>query len=271
MKLIARVPVFAGLTALLLLSATGCARLHANDQINKGVADFKNARYESATVHFQEAAKIDPDNPNPRIYLATTYASQVVPGLKSADNDKLTQQALTNFRMVLDKDPNNVIALKQIASLDRGLGKIDESKDYEKKVISISPNDPEAYDTIGGVDWSIAYKNANESLAAAGMTDKGDGNAKLPKPACLALTTKNMPYITEGMQYLQKAIELNPTYDEAMTYLSLLYRRKADTECGNPDGIKADLSAADMWTQKAMGARKEIERRKEAKTHGVTQ
>ena len=271
MKLTARVPVTAGLTALILLSATGCARLRANDQINKGVADFKNQRFESATVHFQNAAKIDPDNPNPQIYLATTYASQVVPGLKSPENDKLSQEALTNFHIVLDKDPNNVIALKQIASIDRGLGKIDESKDYEKKVIALSPNDPEAYDTIGGVDWSITYKNATTALAAAGLTDKSDGNVKLPKPACQALTEKNAPLIAEGLQYLQKAVDLNPTYEEAMTYLSLLERRKADTECGNVDAIKADLSTADMWTQKAMGARKQIEAAKEAKTHGVTQ
>jgi hypothetical protein len=49
MKLNARVPVTAGMMALLLVSATGCNRLRANDQINKGVADFKNAKYESAT------------------------------------------------------------------------------------------------------------------------------------------------------------------------------------------------------------------------------
>lgn len=271
MKLTVRVPATAGISALLLLSAAGCARLRANDQINKGVADFKNARYESATVHFQNAAQIDPDNPNPRIYLATTYASQVVPGLKSPENDKLAQQALENFHMVLDKDPSNVIALKQIASIDRSIGKIDESKDFEKKVIQLSPNDPEAYDTIGGIDWSLAYKNAVQVLAANGMQDKGDGNPKLPKPACQELAAKNAPYISEGMQYLQKAIDLNPTYDEAMTYLSLLERRKADAECGNADAIKADLTAADMWTQKAMGARKEVERRKEEKSHGVTQ
>ncbi len=271
MKLTARVPVTAGLTALLMLSATGCARLRANDQINKGVADFKNARYESATVHFQNAAQIDPDNPNPRIYLATTYASQVVPGLKSPENDKLAQEALQNFHMVLDKDPNNVIALKQIASIDRSIGKIDESKADEKKVISLSPDDPEAYDTIGGVDWSITYKNALTILAANGLTDKSDGNVKLPKAACADLTAKNAPLIAEGLQYLQKAVDLNPTYEEAMTYMSLLERRKADTECGNADAIKADLSTADGWTQKAMGARKEIERRKEEKSHGVTQ
>ena len=101
---------------------------------------------------------------------------------------------------------------------------------------------PEAYDTIGGVDWKITYDNALATLKTAGMTDNSQGNVKLPKPACVALTEKNAPLIAEGLQYLQKAVDLNPTYEEAMTYLSLLERRKADTECGNVDAIKADLT-----------------------------
>ena len=32
----------------------------------------------------------------------------------------------------------------------------------------------------------------------------------------------------EGIADLQKAISLKPDYDDAMAYLSLLYRRKAD-------------------------------------------
>ena len=127
MKLNARVPVMAGLSAVVLLSSTGCNRLRANDQINKGVADFKNARYESATTHFQNAVAIDPDNPNPRIYLATTYASQVVPGLDTPENKKMAQNAKDGFLEVLRQNPNDVVALKQIASLDRNTGKQEEA------------------------------------------------------------------------------------------------------------------------------------------------
>jgi hypothetical protein len=39
--------------------------------------------------------------------------------------------------------------------------------------------------------------------------------------------------VNEGLQYLTKAVELNPTYDDAMQYLQLTYRRKADLECGD--------------------------------------
>ena len=261
----------AGLTALLLLSATGCKHLMANDQINKGVAAFKNARYEEAEDHFQKAISLDPDNPNPRLYLATTYSSQVVPNLDSPDNKKIAQKALDGFQDVLQRDPSNVNALKQIASIDRNTGKLDAAKEYEKKVIALAPDDSEAYYTVGVVDWSQAYKNAVVALTAEGLQDKSDGNFKLSKAGCAKLTTTNTPLVTEGTQFLQKAIDINSTYEEAMTYMSLMARRKADLECGNAEAVKADLASADMWAQKSMGARKEIERRKEAKSHGVTQ
>ena len=272
MKLNAQVPVTAGLTALLLLSSTGCKRLRANDQINKGVAEFKNARYEQAENHFQQAIAIDPDNPNPRIFLATTYASQVVPNLTTPDNMKLAQEALDGFQDVLRRDPTDVVAMKQIASLDRSIGKSEEAKDYGKKVIALDPNDSESYYTIAVVDYYQSYANAKNMLASESLTDKGDGNIKLSKPACAKLVQENAPLVNEALQYLQKAIEINPVYEDAMTFMSLAERRKADLECGNVPAIKADLDAAEMWAQKSMGARKEIERRKEEKNKGgVTQ
>jgi tetratricopeptide (TPR) repeat protein len=270
MKLNARVPVTAGMMALLLVSATGCNRLRANDQINKGVADFKNAKYESATDHFQQAVHIDPENVNPRIYLATSYASQIVPGLTTPDNVKLEQQALDNFNVVLKMDPNNVTALKQIASIDLGMGKVAEAKDYQKKVISLDGNDSEANYTIGVVDWREANSNAQKALAAAGLTDKGDGNTKLPKAACANLVQQNTTLVQQGTQYLKKAVDINPNYEEAYTILSLMSRQQANLECGNQEAIKTDLQNADMYAQKSMGARKAIEKQKEDKAHGIT-
>ncbi len=271
MKLTARVPVTSGLMALLFLSATGCDRLRANDQINKGVADFKNAKLESATNHFQNAVNIDPDNPNPRLYLATTYASQVVPNLDTPENKKLAQKALDGFQEILQKDPNNLNALKQIASLDRNIGKVEEAKVYEKKVIAADPTDAEANESIGGADFYQSYKNAVQALANEGLTDKGDGNLKLSKAGCAKLVVINKPLVDEGIQYLTKASQINPNYDEAYTFLSLISRRKADLECGNLPAVKADLVDADNYAQKSMAARKETERLKEAKSHGVTE
>jgi tetratricopeptide (TPR) repeat protein len=272
MKLTARVPVTAGLLTLLLLSATGCKRLRAADKLNKGVAAFKNAKYEDAENYFQQAINIDPSYDNAKLYLATTYSSQIVPNLDTKENKDIAAKALAGFNEVLSRDPNDVTALKQIASIERNTGHPEEAKEYEKKVIALAPNDAEAFYTVGVVDWLQAYKHATDALAAENLTDKGDGNIKLSKPGCAKLSAENTPLVTEGNQYLQKAVEINPTYEEAMTYLSLMARRKADIECGNAEAIKADLATADDWAKKNMGARKINEEKKEEKLRGgVTQ
>ncbi len=274
MKLIARVPVAAGMLTLLLLSATGCTRLRAADQLNKGVAAFKNAKYEDAENYFQNALTIDPTYENARLYLATTYSSQIVPNLNTPENLAVAKKAMDLFHAQLEKDPNNVTALKQIASIERNTGHPDEAKEYEKKVIALAPTEAEAYYTVGVVDWVAAYKNANETLHAENppMNDKSDGNVKLSKAGCAKLVELNTPLVAEGNQYLQKAVDLNPNYEEAMTYLSLMARRKADLECGNAATIKADLDLADQWAKKSMGARAYNEKKKEEKNSGgVTQ
>ena len=270
MKLTARVPVTAGLLALMLLP-TGCARLRAADQLNKGVAAFKNAKYEDATNYFQNAVNIDPNYDMAKLYLATTYASQLVPNLNTPDNLKFAAKAREGFSEVLQKDPNDLTALRQIAYIDRSTGKVQQSKNDELAVIKSNPNDSEAYYSIGQADWTEAYKNVNDTLKTQGLTDDGDGNTKLSKANCAVLQQKNGPLVTEALTDLQKAVDIDKNYEQAMTMLSLTERRKADLECGNDASRKADLQAADMWGQRSMGARKEIERIKEEKSHGVTQ
>ena len=67
--------------ALLVLSATGCDKLRARDQLNKGVAAYKNARYEQAINNFKEAVALDGTLKNAKLYLATAYAQQYIPGV----------------------------------------------------------------------------------------------------------------------------------------------------------------------------------------------
>ncbi|NYF78786.1 hypothetical protein [Granulicella arctica] len=268
MKLTARIPVTAALLALMLGTATGCNKLKARDQLTKGVQAFKNAQYEEAVNHFQNSIALDPDYEDAKLYLATAYSYQVVPNLDTPENLKVAQKALDGFNEALSKDPNNLTALKQIASIDFNIKKFDEAKVYQKKVIAIDPNASEAYYTVGVVNWLQAYKNATTILAADGLTDDGNGNAKKSKGACQKLKDANSALVAEGMQYLTKAVEINPNDDAAMSYLNLTNRRKADLECPDDAARKADVAAAEQWDQKGMGARKANELKKEQKTGG---
>lgn len=267
MKLTARTPAL--VTLLVLLgSSTGCDFLKSRDQLTKGVAAFKNSQYEQATRYFQNAVNLDPNNPTAKLYLATTYASQVVPNLMTPENLAMAHKAIDSFQQVLEKNPNDVTALKQIASIHRNIQQFDQAKQDEQKVIAVAPNEPEAYYIIGFVDWTLAYKNAVAVLAGDGLTDDGQGNKKLSKGACAKMQAQNSDLVNDGIKNLQKAVDLNPNYDDAMQYMQLSYRRKADLECGNDAARKADLDEADKWIQRAMGARKQNEINKEKKVGG---
>ena len=261
MKCTARIPVLA-VTALALLSSTGCKRLESRDQLNKGVQAYKSAQYEEAIDHFQQSIALDPTYPQARLYLATAYAQSVVPNVDTPDNLKTAQSAIDNFQVVLQQDPNDITALKQIASINFNIKKFDVAKEYQQKVIAADPKDAEANYTIGVIDWTQSYKNAVNALAAAGIKDDGEGNAKMDKKLCANLQSLNTDLVDEGLKYLQQAVNINPSYEDAMSYINLTYRRKADLECGNPEARKADAAMATQWATRAMDARKANEDKK---------
>ena len=256
MNRIARVWMPAVASLSMLLATTGCSKLQARDQLNKGVQAYKNAKYEEAIEHFQQAVNLDPSLQMTHLYLATAYAQQVVPNSDTPSNTKLANSAIAAYKDALQIDPKNVTAIKGIASIYFSLNKADDAKEWQQKVIAADPKDPEAYYTIGVIDWGKARKNSLETLSAAGLTDKPDGNPGIPKKACQQLATVNGPLVDQSLEVLHKAVDLRPSYEDAMAYINLAYRRKAEIECGNDDARKADLQQAQDWTEKAMGARK---------------
>ena len=268
MNRIARVPVLAAAALSLLVLSTGCNRLEARDQLNKGVEAYKSAKYDEAIDHFQNAVNLDPTYPMTRIYLATAYAQQVVPDLTSPENLKKADLAINGYKKVLAEHPNDVISLKGIASLYFSTDKMAQAKQWQQKVMQADATDAEAPYTIGVIDWKDAYKNAVKDLASGGLTDDGNGNPKMSKQICAMIKKDNTDLVNEALEYLNKSVQIRPNYDDAMQYLNLTYRRKADLDCGNPTAQKEDVSKAMFWTDKAMGARKANEIQKEKSNAG---
>ncbi|MDR3727591.1 MAG: tetratricopeptide repeat protein, partial [Terracidiphilus sp.] len=245
-------------------------QLAARDQLNKGVEAYKSAHYEEAIGHFQQATRLDPTLPMAKTYLATALAQNVVPGLDTAENLKTANQAIDLFKEVLAKDPSDANSLKQVAGIYYQIKKMDDAKEWQKKVLAVDPKDPEAAYTIGVIDWDQAHKNVLSALQGAGLNDDGAGNVKVPKKIMDPLKAQNAPLVEEGLQYLNQAVANRANYDDAMAYLNLIYRRKADVDFGDVAAVKADLAAAEDWRTKAMGTRKSNEEKKNAGPGGIT-
>src|SRR5438045_8338916 len=140
------------------LTATGCDKLRARDQLNKGVASYKNAKYEQAIGHFKNAVELDPSLQNAKIYLATAYLAQYIPGVDSPENLQNANSAIDQYTAALEQDSKNVNSIKGIAYLYLQMKKFDDAKTYYHKAIDLDPNDPEAYYSVGVIDWTETYQ-----------------------------------------------------------------------------------------------------------------
>jgi len=251
--------------AAALLSVTGCKKLQARDKLNKGVQAYKAANYEHAIEYFKDAVKLDNDLKVAKLYLATAYMQQYVPGVDTPENNANATQAIEQYQAVLSEDPQNVTSLKGIASLYMNMKKFDESAQYYKKAIDADKNDPEAYYSVGVIDWTATYKDITERKAKLGL---GVESQIKSKEVCEEIKAANGQRIDEGLKMLEIAREKRQDYDDAMTYTNLLYHRKADTECGDPQAYANDIKLANDWSDKAMAARKKKFEEASKKTQG---
>ena len=254
MKTSHRFMVLLGCLAL-VLSATSCQKLKARDQLNKGVQAYKNAKYEDAINHFQQSVADDPTLINARLYLATAFAQQYIPGADTPDNNKNAEQAIEQYKIVLQTDPKNINSIKGIAYLYLQMKKFDLAKEYYKKASDADPNDPEPYYSVAVIDWTQTYIPRQEERAKLGMKPDDSLPAK-DKKVCASVKEKNTADVQEGIDNLNKALQLRPDYDDAMAYMNLMYRERADIQCDDPAARTADLKTADEWVDKTMATKK---------------
>ena len=230
-----RIPTLSAalLAAAMILAGTGCSYLKSRDHINQGIASYKNARYGEAVDHFEKAIQLDPNNPTPRMYLATAYMVQWIPGAESPENVEYARKAKEEFLKVLDKDPNEKTALAYLATLafnqalslpqDEKLKMFDEAAKWHHRRIEVDPKEKEAYYTLGVIAYNKFRPALMLSRSNLKMRPEDPGPIK-DKKVKEELTMQYGGVVDEGMQDLNKALEIDPEYDDAMVYLELLMR-----------------------------------------------
>ena len=261
---------------LLLLFGTGCNKLRSRDALNKGVQAYKSAKYGDAVEFFKTSVDLDPNNLNGRLYLATTYMIQYIPGAESPENLQLAKQAKEEFLKVLEKDSHDKTALASLASLsyqqaqgmpdlDAKLKKLDDAKEWYLKLIAADTQNKEGYYSLAVIDWVKWYAAWMRARADLGMKPEEPGPLR-DKKVKAELKDKYSAIIEDGIKNLQKALEIDPNYDDAMAYMNLLIRERADLD-DNSDQYKKDVESADGWVQKALDTKK-MKAAKAAQTTG---
>ena len=268
----------AALAALVLSgSLAGCKKLEARDNLNKGVAAFKTAKYPDAVEFFKRAVELDPTFATARLYLASAYMNQYIPGAESPENVAVAQNAMDSFQKVLDANPKDATAIESIASLyslesqgtskmEDKLDRLEKSRVWYQKLTEVEPNKKEGYYSLGYIAWTKWYPDWSAARSKAGM--KPDAMGPLSdKKVKEELKAKHGALLEDGIKNLEKALAIDKEYDFAMAYMNLLYRERADL-ADNVADYKKDVAIADEWIQKALDTRK-IKAERQPKNTGI--
>jgi tetratricopeptide (TPR) repeat protein len=254
----------------------GCTQLRSRSQINEGVAAFKNAQFPQAVEHFKTAVELEPDFSSARLYLAVAYMQQYVPGAESPDNEKMADQALTEFQNVIAKAPNDQAAVKTasqyIATIKLNQHKWDEAQQWFQKVIQLDPKNADAYYSMGFIAWSKWYPAY--ATAMHDLKQPMDSNFPIKdKKVKAELKEKWDGVIQGGLDNLNKCLEVDSLRDDAMAYENLLIRERAYL-LDDQKEFESQIALANSWIDKAMAAKKTVaeKKAKEAqKNQGITQ
>jgi tetratricopeptide (TPR) repeat protein len=243
---------------LLLTSSLGIGQDNFGEELNLGTQAFRQARYDEAIRHFQNAASIRPQNGIAHLYLATAYAEQYIPGVETPENLEFGKAAISEYQKVLEINPKSSDSLKGTALLYLQMKQFVDAKTFLRRAINADPGDPETYYSMGVIDWTQSYTPRMNLREKLGL--KPEEPLPIGAPACWELKDSNQPLVKEGMEMLAKALELRPDYDDAMAYMNLMYRERAEIQCGDPASRAADLKTADHWVDLAIGVKKSKEK-----------
>ncbi len=112
----------------------------------------------------------------------------------------------------------------------------------------------DAYYSMGFIAWSRWYPAYGKARAGLGMRQEDPGPIK-DAGVRADLAARFGPVIEAGLRSLEKALEINPQYDDAMAYMNLLIRERADLR-DTAEEWKRDTAIADEWVRKALAIKK---------------
>jgi serine-type D-Ala-D-Ala carboxypeptidase/endopeptidase len=228
--------------------------LASRDNLKLGVQAFQGTRYSEAVEYFKKAVELDPEFPTARLYLATAYMSQYIPGADSPENKQYAVSAMEQFNLVLKANPKDLLATQSIANIYFQQKDWDKAEEWNRKVVALDPSNKEAYYTLGVIPWTRFLQADRQARVDMSMKPEDPGPLK-DKKVRAELKEVWMPKLDAGIAAEKEALKADPDYENAMAYMNLLIRYRADL-LDSPDEYKRAVEEADEWVHKTLETQK---------------
>lgn len=260
-----------GVFTLLLCSAVlaaGCDKIKSKQEIKKGNEFFRAEQYQTALASYQEALRLDPNETKLHKNIGLAYMGMYQPGSKHPKDLEFAAKAIEHLKTYIGAHPEDKRTREFLVSLYLSTERFDEAIAFYESMVQDDPKDTKAMQSIAqmyfkkgevdkAVEWLKRRLDAETSPQAKAEVyyfigvQAWDRSYNFPDidPAVRARV------VDEGLDALNKALEINPEYFEALSYVNLLYREKAKMEV-DPVRKQEHTDAANRYLQQALELRK---------------
>ncbi|MFZ3342691.1 MAG: hypothetical protein WA213_17535 [Terriglobales bacterium] len=242
----------------LMLVSVAVAQLPAYKEIELGKQALAHGKYDEAIQHFENANNQVQMNVMVQLDLANAFAGKYVPGADNADNARVADQAINYYQRVLDGNTSRIAsfnAAKGVALLKAQMNQFDEAKDYFARAEKLDQRDPDSYYWTAVIDWTVSNQFRLQQRTKLKLKPE-DSLPEKNHEICILVRGNNWSNLDDGIDNLNKTLELDPKSEGAMTYMNLVYLERADVECDDPGIRKSDLKTAGEWAQKLAALKK---------------
>ncbi len=226
-----------GVTFVIALAmfSSGCnyiSKVVAKDKLNQGAIMYNQGRFKEAQQFFRDALSWDDKNPVGNLFLGATLVKDYKAAI-GPDKERLANEALQTYKRALDlvgsncKNRDN--AISYIASIYQDLDKMDQWREW---ILKRAEGECASKDIQATTDYTVAVNYWDCSFQQTKRY--ADKAAKDPfhyrnmdySPEALADKQKSESCAAKGLEYVEKALAIDPEYVDAMFYKSLLYRQQ---------------------------------------------
>lgn len=267
----------AATVAFLLLAVsllTGCDKIRSKQEIKKGNEFLKAAQYQSALAAYEEALRLDPGETKLHKHIGIAYMGMYTPGSKHPKDIEFSQKAIDNLKLYVQAYPDDPKAREYLVSMYLNTERFDDAiAFYQNEFLKRNPKDAKAMNSLAmlyfkkgdfdnGVLWlkkRLEIEGNNPEVYYLIGVQAWDRSYNFPDidPALRA------KIVEDGLQSLNKAVELKPDYFEAVSYINLLYREKAKMET-DPAKKQEYTDTANKYLAQALEMRKAAQEKAKA-------
>ncbi|MBP6820179.1 MAG: hypothetical protein KA368_01485 [Acidobacteria bacterium] len=214
--------------------SSGCdytKKVIAKDKLNQGAISYNQGRTKEAQKYFRDSLKWDDKSAIAHLFYGATLVKDYK-NVEGPDKTRLANEALETYKKALDLTTNNCRnrdnAISYIASIYDDL---QDNDNWREWILKRAETDCATKDVKATTFYTVAVKYWE---AAKYQTDRYQEKGaqdpfhyrNMDYAAASADKVKAEEAVAKGLEFIEKALQEDPKYVDALYYKSLLYRQR---------------------------------------------